>query len=177
MHGLSALSVLVVDDNRHMRAIAVSLLRGYGVRDWREADGVDPAWNLIRTKPADLVLVDLHMPDLGGQVLVQRIRRDPRSFVADAAIIIMTAFTDRTRVLEARDSGASEIIAKPLSAKSLLDRIVAVIDQPRPFVRATTYLGPDRRRPRARRFNGPFRRSSDGVEFADRAVGNGGWRL
>ena len=49
-------------------------------------------------------------------------------------------------MIEARDSGVTEIIAKPVSLRSLYSRIVAVIERPRPFIRTPDYFGPDRRR-------------------------------
>lgn len=167
MRGFSSLSALVVDDNRHMRILALSLLRGFGFKHIREAGDVEAAWTIMRAKPADIVLLDLDLPGDNGSVLIERIRRDPASFISDAAIIVMTAFTDRPRLFGARDAGASEIVAKPLSAKSLLDRIVAVIDHPRPFVHGPAYVGPDRRRRTHPEFCGPHRRRSDEVDVDD----------
>jgi hypothetical protein len=46
----------------------------------------------------------------------------------------------------ARDAGITEFLAKPISAKSLYDRILNVVLKPRPFVKTKTYFGPDRRR-------------------------------
>jgi DNA-binding response OmpR family regulator len=63
-------------------------------------------------------------------------------------------------VLQARDAGVTEFMAKPVSVKALCARINAIIDSPRPFIRASGYFGPDRRR-RALPFNGPDRRGED----------------
>ena len=72
---------------------------------------------------------------------------------------------DMPRVLAARDAGASEILAKPLTIKGLLDRLIAAVDRPRPFVRATTYAGPDRRRRTDPAYDGPRRREGDRNEL------------
>lgn len=170
MSGFSALSALVVDDNRHMRALALSLLRGYGFSALREAEDAASAWALSLQRPADIVLVDFDMPGMGGAALIQRFRRDPASPAPNGAIILMTAFSDRQRVLAARDAGASEIITKPLSIKALLSRIVAVVDHPRQFVRASAYVGPDRRRNNSLNYRGPLRRDSDNVHEIDAPV-------
>jgi DNA-binding response OmpR family regulator len=65
------------------------------------------------------------------------------------------------RVVEARDAGVTEFIAKPLSARTLLNRLNAVIYHPRAFVRTPSYFGPDRRRRADPAHKGPWRRFDD----------------
>jgi FixJ family two-component response regulator len=75
---------------------------------------------------------------------------------------MMTGHADKMRVTAARDAGVTEFVAKPITAKAILDRTNAVIFKPRQFVKAAEYLGPCRRRAGARAvYNGPFRRASD----------------
>lgn len=50
------------------------------------------------------------------------------------------------RVVDARDAGVHECLAKPISAKSLYARVKVIIDRPRPFVRTKADFGSDRRR-------------------------------
>jgi len=65
------------------------------------------------------------------------------------------------RVVEARDAGVHEFLAKPLSAKGLYSRIRSIIERPRPFVRAGQYFGPDRRRRDNPSYMGGERRKAD----------------
>ena len=146
MRGLAALSVLVVDDHQQMRKLISSLLRGFGFCVIGEARNSEAAWERLQAEDFDIVLLDTGTRSRGATDLVKQIRRDPKSRRRDVAIIWMSAFTDRRRVLDARDAGISEALVKPLTARALLDRIFAVIDRPRPFVRALCYAGPDRRR-------------------------------
>jgi two-component system chemotaxis response regulator CheY len=60
-------------------------------------------------------------------------------------IIMMTGFADRPRVCEARDAGVTEMVVKPVTARSVIDRLTAVVFHPRPFVRTEDYFGPRRR--------------------------------
>jgi hypothetical protein len=64
-------------------------------------------------------------------------------------------------VFEARDAGVTEFVAKPVTAKAVLERIHAVIYRPRPFVRTKDYFGPDRRRKDDPGYEGPWRRATD----------------
>ncbi len=89
--------------------------------------------------------------------MVRTGKDSPNPFVP---IIMTTAYADKQRVMEARDVGITEFIAKPLSAKTLMGRITAVIEHPRAFVRSARYFGPDRRR-QASDYKGPKRRQSE----------------
>jgi DNA-binding response OmpR family regulator len=64
-------------------------------------------------------------------------------------------------VVEARDAGVNEFVAKPVTARTLLDRIVATIYRPRAFVRTKDYFGPDRRRRADPDYAGPLRRAAE----------------
>jgi len=76
-------------------------------------------------------------------------------------IIMLTGHAERARVEEARDSGVTEFVVKPVTARSVLDRLNAVIMRPRPFVRTADYFGPDRRRRQDPTYVGPWRRNDD----------------
>jgi hypothetical protein len=60
--------------------------------------------------------------------------------------------------MEARDSGITEFLAKPIAAKALCERILSVVLSPRPFVQTKSYFGPDRRRNVVSNYAGPERR-------------------
>ena len=143
--GLEALRVLLIDDNHHMRAIVGTILKGLGVRHLREAaDGAD-GLQALREWPADLAIVDFRMEPLDGATFTRMVRNAKDSKNPYLPIIMMTGFADRSRVFEARDAGITEIIAKPLTARAIIEKIETVILKPRPFVRTDDYFGPMRR--------------------------------
>jgi DNA-binding response OmpR family regulator len=61
-------------------------------------------------------------------------------------------------VKDALDAGVNEIMIKPATIKGVGDRIRAVLENPREFVRVDAYVGPDRRRRDKPDFKGPERR-------------------
>jgi CheY-like chemotaxis protein len=143
--GLEALRVLLIDDNHHMRAIVGTILKGLGVLHLREAsDGAD-GLQVLREWPADLAIVDFRMEPLDGATFTRMVRNARDSKNPYLPIIMMTGFADRSRVFEARDAGITEIIAKPLTARAIIEKIETVILKPRPFVRTEDYFGPLRR--------------------------------
>ena len=161
MSGLESLRVLLVDDNQHMRAIVTTVLVGVGVRHVRETRDGAEALEALRDWPADLAIVDFQMFPIDGVEFTRMVRTAPDSKNPYLPIIMMTGHSERTRVMEARDAGVTEFVAKPLTAKSVLERIQAVIYHPRTFVRAANYFGPDRRRRDDPAFTGPWLRAAD----------------
>ena len=156
-NNLERLNFLVVDDNKHMRALVTTVLHALGARNVVEAaDGAD-AYEELRRFSADIIVCDWNMAPLDGLDFVRLVRTGHDSPNPFAAIIMLTGHTEMDRVLEARDAGVHEFLAKPISAKALYSRIRAIIERPRAFIRTASYFGPDRRR-RQTDFKGEDRR-------------------
>jgi CheY-like chemotaxis protein len=160
MNETANIAALVVDDNAHMRAIVATLLHALGVCEIKQAaDGAEARATLTQWRP-DLIIVDQHMKPVSGTEFARALRRTSENCY-DAPIIMLTAHTERAIVEAARDSGIDEILAKPISAKALLQRLHAVTHERRSFVRTPDYVGPDRRRRSSKDYLGPRRRESD----------------
>lgn len=153
--------ILVVDDNAHMRALVVAILRGAGFVRVSEASNGAEALSYIKLTTPDIIITDLHMPIMDGIQLTQIIRANPYHLCAHIPIIMITGQPEFSKITAARDAGINEIIRKPISSKVLLERLAAVIDRPRPFVRSSLYTGPCRRRSYAPVYEGPLRRKLD----------------
>lgn len=153
--------ILLVEDNQHMRAIVGTILAGAGLRELREAADAQTALRTLRDTPIDIALVDFQLAGMDGVEFTRLVRTAPNSPNTFLPIIMITGHSERSRVMEARDAGVTEFVAKPLTARALLSRIEAVIFRPRPFIRASGYFGPERRRREDPAFKGPFRRSTD----------------
>ena len=113
----------------------------------------------VETYLPDILLTDIHMPEMDGIELIRRIRNTDSSKCPFLPIVAVTAFSDMSHVFAARDAGATEVLCKPVSAEALHKRIRSIAAQPRQFIRTKTYFGPDRRRFVATGFNGEERRS------------------
>jgi CheY-like chemotaxis protein len=84
--------ILIVDDDEDMCALLTDLFRrvGYGAASCR--DGAAALLLLKRIPPPDLFMVDLRMPDMSGEQLIELIRADPR-FSAVPFIVVSAAVT------------------------------------------------------------------------------------
>lgn len=158
------LRVLVVDDNVHMRRIIKTLLAGFGTRDIFEADEGGKGVELFTTHSPDIVITDWMMPGVDGVEFTRLLRQAPSSVNPYVPILMVTGYTERRTILNARDAGVTEILVKPLSAKALYQRILSIVISPRPFIRTRDYFGPDRRRTTNYGYKGPERRGVAPVE-------------
>lgn len=155
------ISVLVVDDSPHMLNLLSDILRGLGTGTIHTAlDAVDAFKEIAITRP-DLVICDQAMEPICGVEFTQMLRTSRDSPDIHVPIIMVTGYCDSQTVIEARDAGVNEFLAKPISAKSLYLRLLEVINNPRIFIKTKTYTGPDRRRNTSDNYTGPERRNTE----------------
>lgn len=154
------LRVLVVDDNQHMRAIIVTVLKGLGVRMITEATDGSHAMEALREYPIDVAIVDYRMDPMDGLAFTQIVRQSSDSPNPYLPIIMVTGYSDKHRVIGAREAGVTELIVKPVTAEALISRLNAVIFKPRAFAKTETYFGPSRRRRKTDDYKGPERRGA-----------------
>ncbi len=161
MLDLSGISILIVDDNKQMRALIVRILEALHVGMVQEAEDANQALRRMKQAIPDIMLLDHRMDGMTGNELVHYIRNDEKSPHPYLPIIMVSGYGDHDSVTNARDAGVTEYLAKPLSVAVLGHRLTAVIEQARPFVRTKEFFGPDRRRRRTPPEGSPRRRSDD----------------
>jgi len=170
-YNFSNTRILIVDDNRPMVSITSSILRTFGFTQIETALDADAGYQQFVIGRPDIVLTDWLLDESDGVQLAKRMRTDPTSANPYVPIILMTGFSERARVLEARDAGITEFLVKPFTAQDLYKRLVQVIERPRQFVRADIFFGPDRRR-RREEWSGPHRRDDDPLTLKARLERN-----
>ena len=158
---IDELNVLVIDDDRHMRMLIRNVLFSLGVTDAIDAGDGKTALEAMKEFKPDLILCDLKMEPVNGMDFVKQLRKDPANPHRFVPIIMITAYAELETVANARDSGVDEFMAKPLSATALEKRIQRVLENPRPFVEAPEFSGPDRRRNKKAAPGGPERRETE----------------
>jgi two-component system, chemotaxis family, chemotaxis protein CheY len=158
---LEHLRIMILDDNHHMNVILRTVLNGFGVRDIIDARDAATGFEVVREYRPDIAIVDYFLGDLDGLEFTKLIRTAADSPSPYLPIILCTAYSERSRAIAAINAGVNEFAVKPVSARALFQRIRAVIEHPRPFIRTKTFFGPDRRRRPDPSFQGPFRRSND----------------
>ena len=143
---LEGLVVLIADSNPYMRRLTRMMLTNLGIKStYESSDGV-VALDAIRAVNPDVMIVDWDMPVLDGSE-VMRIVRAPGLFPkANLPIIMLTDLGLQSRVSAAIRLGVHEFLVKPISPKTLQQRLLGIILNPRPMVRAGKYYIPMPRR-------------------------------
>lgn len=144
-YDLSALNLLVVEDNANMKKLLCVMLRSLGVTNIHQAESGKEALEILGSFDVDILITDWEMKPVNGLELTRELRTGPSSSNPYLSIIMVTGKTEKEHVVEARDAGINYLLTKPVSVKSLADRITALIDDPAPFVRTESYFGPNRR--------------------------------
>ena len=166
MTTLNDIHVLVVDDNEQMRLVVRCLLRAGGISKVTEAETGACAFDVMRARPVDLIIVDWKMAPVDGLAFTQMVRRNSDSPNPYLPILMLTAHTEISRVAAARDAGVSGFVKKPISSRLLFDRISNVLTDRRLFVSTDSFFGPDRRFGQDPHYAGPLRREADKCEAA-----------
>ena len=115
-------SVLLIDDDSMVRSWVRLALDGTEFRLVGEAASADDAAELVERRRPDVLLVDYHIGDAVGTVLVRDLRRRG----ADAPAIVMTANPQRGLNEEAREAGAQGTVLKTGSVDELVSALRAV---------------------------------------------------
>ncbi|OHD53570.1 MAG: histidine kinase [Spirochaetes bacterium GWF1_51_8] len=116
------MSILIVDDSGVVRSVVRKSLDLYGYRDVIEAeDGVD-AMDKVRVsyQSIELYILDVNMPNMDGITLIGEIRKlDP-----SAPIVMLTTESDKQKMVQAKNMGATGWIIKPFDA----DKFIKVVE-------------------------------------------------
>lgn len=116
------LRVLVVDDEPPIRRFLRTTLSAQGY-DIAEAEDGAGALEAVRRRPADLLVLDLGLPGIGGLEVIRRLRADGVA----TPIIVLSSRADEAGKVEALDLGADDYVTKPFGMDELLARIRAAL--------------------------------------------------
>jgi two-component system KDP operon response regulator KdpE len=131
--------ILIVEDDESARVAIASNLRARG-HEVDEAGDVREALRLWDCRRPDLILLDLGLPDLDGQAVIRRVRRE-----ATTPIIVVSARGREEDRVAALDAGADDYLTKPFGLSELHARMRAVLRRaagPEADVEGRLVLGP-----------------------------------
>ncbi|HEY8965623.1 MAG TPA: response regulator, partial [Candidatus Methylacidiphilales bacterium] len=116
----NGLSLLVVDDDQGFRHLAAEALHEAGHKVESASSGKEAlAW--LRRRRADVVLLDLGLPDLGGDEVIRQLRAESR----ETAFVVVSGCDDGKRIVELMRQGAHDYLIKNNTVLDLLPSVVA----------------------------------------------------
>lgn len=114
-------TILIVDDSEFDRNLLISALPKKGDFNILEAGSGEECQRILSSNPVDLVLMDVLMPGIDGRELLATVRK--KSNPIELPIIMITANTDSSDVVEALQLGANDYITKPVNFEVAVSRI------------------------------------------------------
>src|SRR5256885_4114284 len=133
--------LLVVDDQRNMRATTAMLLRSESFEVF-EAGGGDEALSQLSENPVDVLLTDLRMEPMDGLTLLARaLEVSPHT-----QVIVMTAYGSIESAVEAMRRGAYDYVTKPFKEGELAHRITKALERARLISAVELFAGDFNRR-------------------------------
>jgi CheY-like chemotaxis protein len=137
--------VLLLDDKADSMNVLVQIVTAFGVRNMHRCHAVEDAQELAKSTELDLILTNANLNSAPGYEFISWLRRSKLEPNAFTPAILITGHTKRSNVQKARDCGANFVLAKPVSPAVMLERIIWIASEKRPFVNCASYVGPDRR--------------------------------
>lgn len=113
--------ILAIEDDERIRTAVRLALEDEGW-DVQEAANGQEALSSFSEKPADVVLIDIMLPDIDGFEVCRTLRR-----TSDVPIIMVTARADTHDVVAGLEAGADDYLTKPFAPKELSARIRALL--------------------------------------------------
>src|SRR5438046_8244860 len=117
-------NLLIVDDELSMRQFLTHLFQrdGHAIR---VAENGRKAMSMLREQPADVIISDVKMPDMGGVDLL----RAARELHPDIEVIMMTAFANEQTAHEAFLLGAFDFVHKPFDNDLLKEKVARALQK------------------------------------------------
>lgn len=117
--------ILIVDDSESIREVVCFTLENAGFQVFKGVDGVDALTVLEANAPVDLIITDLHMPNMDGIDFIRNVRaNDAYKFVP---ILFLTTESQNDKKMAAKEAGATGWIVKPFVPDKLLAAISKVV--------------------------------------------------
>ena len=118
------MKVLIVDDDRTIRRVLREILVDLGL-DVVEAENGRQALAMVKAERPDLMVLDLIMPEMGGQGVLQTIRATPG--VSDLPIVCCSSVDDRDQIVHLAEHGIEDYLLKPIRPRPTRDRLQAIV--------------------------------------------------
>jgi len=122
-------SLLVVDDNEDNRYTLTQRLKRQGYANLTTAKDGREALDLLRTRPFDLVLLDIMMPGLNGYQVLEQLKADEQ--LRHIPVIMISAVDELDSVIRCVELGAEDYLQKPFNPTLLRARIGACLEKKR----------------------------------------------
>lgn len=122
-------AVLVVDDSRTMRLALIRALNQLGFRNLIEATNGKEALELVQTRPFDLMLLDMEMPEMTGMEVLVALKGNRE--LSRLPVIVISGADQEQNAVNCIELGAEDFLPKPFNPTLLRARVSSSIEKKR----------------------------------------------
>lgn len=133
--GVDSLNVLLLEENRGMRAIFTTLLKSHGIGQIRCSATTDEALGEMLDRAPHVVLTQWDLQHSDTESLIRTMRNEIMQPLCFVPVVVLCAQVSRAMIADAVDAGASAILRAPVSPKMLIERLRWITSDTRLFVR------------------------------------------
>ncbi len=161
MQSLDKFGILLVEDEPDLTYLVKQVLQSLGFKNVTAVSNGRQALEKVLEHTYKIIITDWEMKPMSGIEFVKYLRTLVPAPNCYTPVLMFTGRTSLADVEMARDAGVNEFLAKPFSASELSKRLLTSIQNPRQFIFAEEYAGPDRRRRQATPPDGKLKREED----------------
>lgn len=142
---LQRAAILLIDDGLGLELLS-QIFYGLGARTLYRCRSAREAKAVLTAHIVDLIVTEAILEDADGYAFIRMLRTgDVGEANRFTPVIVLSAHTASSKVASSRDCGANFFVAKPVSPRVVMERLVWVAREQRPYLETDSYAGPDRR--------------------------------
>lgn len=122
---LKKMNILVVDDMDAIRGMIKATLRDLGAENIDLAINGQDGWSRLKTKTYHMIISDWDMPKMTGIELLQTVKASEEH--KHIPFLLLTASTEKARVMDAVKAGVDDYLSKPFQPKQLHFRVIKLL--------------------------------------------------
>jgi two-component system, chemotaxis family, chemotaxis protein CheY len=111
------ISILIVDDSEHVRALLTMLMKKEGIMNVHQVTDGETAVTTYKKLRPSLVFLDNMLPRLSGMEVLKQIH----TFDPSAKVVMISAISNPEVILDAKQNGASYYLIKPYSSQKVIE--------------------------------------------------------
>jgi two-component system cell cycle response regulator DivK len=123
--------VLYIEDNSDNMTLVQRALEARGYQLLQARNGISGV-EIAEKEEADLILLDINLPDIDGYEVARRLRASQKPYLTDVPIIAITANALKGDAEKALAAGCNIYMSKPINIKELWARVEAFVPAPKP---------------------------------------------
>lgn len=138
--------IMIFDDDTFTAKLLESVLLSLGVGKVSLMQNLDEAQQYLTNYTVDCVMMEWIGWEKPSLEFLTFIRTSGKAANPKVPVIMCTGHTDYNHIIKARDAGANEVVAKPITPNHVFEKLYSSLYKVRDFIAEEAFTGPDRRR-------------------------------